>query len=269
MFKIPELTQLIKIVCRCAQQELLTRFQGHVDRIASDAKSDQSIITEADLAMQGALQDHFKQHWPGIPFLGEEMSPQQQEAILADSKNGVWVVDPIDGTSNFSLGIPHYAVSVALIQNGIIQLAVVYDPSRDECFSAQRDQGACLNSKSLTLADVKNVTEIKTALVDFKRLKPQLVNKIAINPPYQSQRSFGSVALDWCWMAAARGDVNVHGKQNLWDYCAGALILSEAGGLNSTLEGEPVFNGTLASRSAVLAINPTLFQQWYRYLTTP
>jgi len=268
MHTLPELPLLEDIVRSCAKQELLSRFHSHVKRIESGAKSDQSIITEADVSMQNALQQQFKKNWPEIAFLGEEMRRPQQEAILNDADKGVWVVDPIDGTSNFSLGIPYYSVSVALIQNKTIQLAVVYDPSRDECFSAQRGKGAQLNSKPLTLSDVKDVTEIKTGLVDFKRLQPELAQKLASQPPYQSQRSFGSVALDWCWIAAARGDVNVHGKQNLWDYCGGALILSEAGGVDSTPDGEPVFNCSMQPRSAVLAINATLYQRWYGYLTS-
>ena len=86
------------------------------------------------------------------------------------------------------------------------------------------------------------------------------------NPPYQSHRSYGSVALDWCWLAAGRGQVYVHGKQNLWDYAAGSLIFSEAGGFACTLDGEPVFNASLQPRSAVLAINQHLFTLWRQYL---
>ncbi len=267
MLELPNLKQLIDIIRLAARNELLTRFHNHAKRIVSDEKSDSSIITEADLAMQKTLYEKFSTHWPTVTFLGEEMPESQQEAILADNSNGVWIVDPIDGTSNYSLGIPYYSVSVALVKDGNIQLAVVYDPSRDECFSAQSGQGAYLNGTCLSLSDVKDVCEIQTAMVDFKRLSPALAQKIVANPPYRSQRSFGSVALDWCWIAAARGDVNVHGKQNLWDYCAGALILSEAGGFNSTLDGEPVFNGSLSPRSAVLAINEPIYRRWYEFLT--
>ena len=268
MHELPNLKQLIDIIRLAAKNELLPRFHNHAKRIASDEKSDNSIITEADLAMQKTLHDQFSIHWPEVTFLGEEMPKHQQEAVLLDDANGIWIVDPIDGTSNYSLGIPYYSVSVALVKEKKIQLAVVYDPSRDECFSAQVGQGAFLNETRLNLSDVKEVRDIQTALVDFKRLAPELAQKIVADPPYRSQRSFGSVALDWCWIAAARGDVNVHGKQNLWDYCAGALILSEAGGINSTLEGEPVFNGGLQPRSAVLAINEPIYRCWYEYLTS-
>ena len=261
---IPDSRTLIDIICRSASQELVTRFQ----RVTQELKADGSIITEADLAMQKSLSEKLSSHWPEIPFLGEEMTKQEQDALLSSTEQGLWVVDPIDGTSNFSLGIPFYAVSVAFIKDNLVQLGVVYDPSRDECFHAIRGEGAYLNGKRLDLIDSTDVDRITIAEIDFKRLTPELAQKIVANPPYKSQRSFGSVALDWCWLAAGRGDVYLHGRQNLWDFAAGTLILEEAGGVSSTLEGESVFNGTLEPRSAVIAINQNLFDQWYGFLTT-
>jgi len=262
MTSLPDSRQLIDIVRTAAKRELLTRFE----RVTQELKMDGSIITEADRAMQNCLMEEMEIHWPEIPFLGEEMTSQEQETLLSEAKNGLWVVDPIDGTTNFSLGIPFYSVSVAFIKDNQVQLGVVYDPSRDECFHAIRDQGAFLNGKPLDLIESAIVDTISVAEVDFKRLSPELAQKIIANPPYKSQRSFGSVALDWCWFAAARGDVYLHGRANLWDFAAGSLILEEAGGVSSTLEGEPVFNGTLESRSAVIAINQTLYDQWYGFL---
>lgn len=259
---IPELVELRSIVKTAALRELLPRFA----RIHHHFKSDGSIVTEADHAMQQTLQTELQTRWPEIAFLGEEMPAEQQQEILQNSDQGVWIVDPLDGTSNFSLGIPCFAVSVALILNHRIELGLVYDPLRDECFSAQRDGGATLNDVILHLDSVKDIDKITIGLVDFKRLSDEVARKLVSNPPYKSQRSFGSVALDWCWLAAARGDVYVHGKQKLWDYAAGQLILSEAGGMAATLDGEPVYNGTLQSRSAVLAINETLFNKWLGYL---
>ena len=261
---LPDLATLIGIVKAAAMAELLPR----ITRSHQHFKGDGSIVTEADHAMQQILQTALQLRWPHIAFLGEEMPAPQQEQILCDSPRGVWIVDPLDGTSNFSLGIPCFAVSVALILKGQIELGLVYDPARDECFAAQRGQGARLNETVLDLAALRDNDTMTIGLVDFKRLAPALASKLAITPPYKSQRSFGSVALDWCWIAAGRGDVSVHGQQKLWDYAAGHLILSEAGGIAATLQGEPVFNGMLAPRSAVLAINQTLFDTWLRYLQT-
>lgn len=260
--ELPALATLSSIVKTAAMRELLPRFA----RIHQHIKQDGSIVTEADHAMQHALAEALRSDWPHIAFLGEEMTSQQQAAVLTNSEQGVWVVDPLDGTSNFSLGIPCFAVSVALIWNHRLELGLVYDPVRDECFSAQRACGATLNNIVLHLDTLLDVDRITVGLVDFKRLPAQLAVKLATSPPYKSQRSFGSVALDWCWIAAGRGDVYVHGKQKLWDYAAGELILREAGGVSATLEGEPVYNGTLTPRSAVLAINQTLFDTWLGFL---
>jgi myo-inositol-1(or 4)-monophosphatase len=262
--KESDLDNLIGIVRAAAIRELLPRF----GRIQQHIKADGSIVTEADHAMQQTLQRELCAYWPDIQFLGEEMPTAEQETILRESVHGVWIVDPLDGTSNFSLGIPCYAVSVALLVSGRIELGLVYDPVRDECFSARLNGGARLNHDVLQLDKLSDIDAMTIGLIDFKRLSQSLATKLVTQPPYKSQRSFGSVALDWCWLAAGRGDVYVHGKQKLWDYAAGQLILQEAGGFAATLEGEPVFNGSLAARSAVLAINQILFDKWLDFLQT-
>lgn len=259
---LPDLDKLVEIVKTTAVRELLPRFT----RTHQQIKADGSIVTEADHAMQQSLKSLLQSCWPRIAFLGEEMPATQQEQILRESQHGVWIVDPLDGTSNFSIGIPCFAVSVALIIDNEIELGLVYDPVRDECFYARRGLGARLNGAVLNLDALRDIDTLTIGLVDFKRLAPELAGRLATQPPYKSQRSFGSVALDWCWIAAGRGDVYVHGKQKLWDYAAGLAILREAGGIAATLEGEPVYNGTLIPRSAVLAINQTLFAKWRRYL---
>ena len=261
-FVIPKLETLVDLVRTLARAELVTRFA----RIQQQFKLDGSILTEADVAMQQALQAAFLREWPHIRFLGEEMPAAEQQQLLQNSHDALWVVDPLDGTSNFSVGIPYYSVSVALILDGELQLALVYDPERDEAFCAQRGRGAYLNDQQLNLTAMAPVEKLTIGLVDFKRLAADLASKLVAQPPYKSQRSFGSVALDWCWIAAGRGDVYVHGKQNLWDYAAGHLILQEAGGVSSTLTGEPVYNRSLTPRSAVAAINQTLFDRWFAFL---
>ncbi len=261
--QIPDISMVIEHVKRAAKTELLPRFE----RISAQLKADGSFITEADVAMQAALCKAFEQDWPDIGFLGEEMPEAEQETLLVMSDKPIWIVDPIDGTSNFSLGIPYFAVSVALLYEKRLILGVVYDPCRDECFCATHDSGAFLNQSPLNLSSVSHIDKMTIGLVDYKRLSPTLATKLASQPPFKSQRSFGSVALDWCWMAAGRGDVYLHGKQKLWDYAAGYLVLKQAGGYESTLGGESVFNGVLTPRSAVAAINQPMFEQWFDYLT--
>jgi len=259
---VSELTQIIRSL---ADRELVPRFHC----MTATRKSDGSLVTEADLIMQSALIEAFQQHWPDIDVLGEEMSTDEQQRALQHEDTGVWCIDPLDGTSNFSAGVPYYAVSVALLRQGQVEMGVVYDPSRQECFSATRDQGAWLNDQPLTQQHLGTPLADGLALVDLKRLSGELSSRLASNPPYKSQRSFGAVALDWCWLAAGRCHVYLHGKQKLWDYAAGSLILREAGGLAVTLEGNPVFAPTLEPRSAAAALDPDIFQQWKEWLDIP
>ncbi|MEW5754970.1 MAG: inositol monophosphatase [Pseudomonadota bacterium] len=253
-----DMTLLREIITRAAREELLPRF----NQVSRSFKGDGSIVTEADLAIQQRIQQALQREWPEIALLGEEMAPEEQQALLARDDPGLWLLDPLDGTSNFAAGIPYFAVSLALYQHGAIQLGLIYDPVRDECFSAQRGAGAQLNGAPLRNAPDALPLKQGIALIDFKRLPARLSQALVTTPPYSSQRSFGSGALDWCWVAAGRVHVYLHGAQKLWDFAAGSLILEEAGGRSATLQGEVVFQASLAPRSVVAAPHLQLFDQW-------
>lgn len=256
---------LKKIIIQAAEQELLPRFSIS----ERNEKQDGSVITEADTAMQSRLRAEFALHWPQYPLLGEEMDEGAQQRLLKGESAGLWCVDPLDGTSNFAAGIPFFAVSVALLEKGRSVLGVVYDPVRRECFWAERGKGAWCNDVQMLASGTGLSLSQAVALVDFKRLEPGLARRLAEHPPYSSQRSFGSVALDWCWIAAGRGHVYVHGKQRIWDYAAGSLMLDEAGGHAATLSGQAVFQPEITPRSAVAALDENLFQEWIEWLGRP
>jgi myo-inositol-1(or 4)-monophosphatase len=260
-----DLQQLASLVVDIAGRELPPRFNCR----QGERKSDGSLVTEADLVVQQALADALHRHWPDIGLLGEEMSAPAQQAALQNYTGGVWCIDPLDGTSNFAVGVPYYAVSVALVRDGRPLMGVVYDPSRNECFTALAGQGAWLNDQPLGVASPAATLRESLALIDFKRLSPTLAARLAAEPPYKSQRSFGAVALDWCWLAAGRGHLYLHGRQKLWDYAAGYLVLLETGGMALTLSGEDVFNAELEPRSAAAALDPALFEQWKNWLQIP
>lgn len=256
-----DLSLLKQIIITAAREELLPRFAD----VQRNTKADGSFVTEADLAVQARITRELMQHYPDTDLLGEEMSAQEQHALLVNS-DSLWCLDPLDGTSNFAVGTPYYAISLALIERGVVTLGIVYDPNRDECFVAVRGQGAYLNDAPLTVRPTDLPLSKCTALIDFKRLpKPLAVNLVG-QPPYASQRSYGSVALDWCWLAASRVHVYLHGASNIWDYAAGQLIFSEAGGVSSTLEGEAIYVNALSKRSAVGALDKSSFEQWYDWL---
>ena len=257
---LPDLKLLRQLMRTCAQEELLPRFAD----VGRHIKRDGSIVTDADHAMQDRVQRELASHWPEYDFLGEE-SPRQEkhEALAASRGKGLWILDPLDGTSNFAAGVPFFSVSLALLIDGRPEIGLVYDPIRDECFVAQRGSGSWLNGLSLGTQVPVHLPLARTiAVVDFKRLDRELAAKLGAEPPYGSQRNFGSSALDWCWLADGRFHVYLHGGQKLWDYAAGILILTEAGGQAVTLAGEEVFTSRLETRSVVATRDPELFQAW-------
>jgi myo-inositol-1(or 4)-monophosphatase len=255
------LASLQDMIIPVAREELLPRF-ARVDR---EHKLDGSVITEADLAVQERIARELLKQWPDTVFLGEEMTAAEQ-ALLLTSDKPVWCLDPLDGTSNFAAGIPYFCVSLALLQRGEVLLGLVYDPIRDECFVADHDEGALLNDKPLSVTESGLELKQATALIDFKRLDNVLATRLVSEIPYASQRSFGSVALDWCWLAAGRCHIYLHGSSKIWDYAAGSFIFNAAGGYSTTLDGEPVFTQELTPRSSVAAVDRHLFDAWTAWL---
>lgn len=244
-----------------ARREILSRYH----QVVAATKPDGSLVTAADIEMQRQTQAFLSRHWPEFGFLGEEQTEEEQVEALCSTR-GCWVLDPLDGTNNFVSGIPIFTVSLALVVEGKVEVGVVLDPLRDECFAARRQLGAELNGRPLRISETKERLSSCIAIVDFKRLSADLASRLATTPPYSSQRSIGSVALDWCWIAAGRGQLYCHGGQNIWDYAAGVLILEEAGGQSATFEGDAVFTRRVQKRSAIAATTPELFAAWSQWL---
>jgi len=257
---LPSLETLGELVRTAAREVLMPLFADVVRHI----KHDGSVVTEADVAMQQRLKTDLARHWPEYDFLGEEMTRDEHRELTLDRTKGMWCVDPLDGTSNFATGIPYFAVSLALILNGRQEIGIVYDPVRDECFMARRGGGARLNGMTLGTHEPALPGDLNrcVASVDFKRLRAPLAAHLGASPPYGSQRNFGASSLEWCWLADGRFQLYVHGGQKLWDYAGGNLILEEAGGVATTLEGEKIFTYGLAPRSVVAAPTQVLYSLW-------
>jgi myo-inositol-1(or 4)-monophosphatase len=250
---------------RIADRELPCRFH----RAEASRKADGSLVTEADLIMQQRVRDLLQETFPGTGFLAEEMGQAEQQARLDAPGASLWVLDPLDGTSNFSAGLPIFGVSLALISGGRTRFGLVYDPARQECFHAERGKGAWLNGRQLSPETAPHSLAGCLALVDFKRLPEALATRLVAGAPFGSQRNLGSVALELCWLATGRAHLYLHGAQKLWDHAAGLLILREAGGHAVTLEGDPVPALTLEPRSTAAALDRALFAQWTRWLEIP
>ncbi len=247
------------------QEELLPRFQG---RITVAEKSDGSLVTSADRAADVRLRGLLGELFPELAVLSEEQPRDAQQAVLSSGRP-LWLLDPLDGTTNFAGGLPFFAISLALVDADGVAFGATYDPVRDELFSVMRGAGLRLNGEAPPGRphDPRELAQC-IALIDCKRLPPDLAAALAVDPPYRSQRNLGACALEWAWLAAGRADLYLHGGQAPWDSAAGTLMLAEAGGRMTDLEGGPVFRRSLDRPSAVAARSAELQQRWLRWLDT-
>ncbi|MBK1656228.1 inositol monophosphatase family protein [Allochromatium vinosum] len=256
-----EPNHLARLLRDTAAAAILPNWQG----ITARHKADGSFVTESDLAAQRHLSAALARDFPGIPLLGEEMTRAEQERLLQSADKALWVVDPLDGTSNYAAGFPAFSISLALIEGGRPVLGAILDPVRDECFVAARGQGAFLNGRPIRCVAPSQSLRDCLAMVDLKRLPPELLRTVTRQTCFSSQRYLGSVALEWCWLAAGRFQLYLHGGQKLWDYAAGRLIADEAGAaarhlIPDSLELSPAI--TLEPRLAIAAANAELLRAW-------
>lgn len=261
----PALTTVSELV-RGIGLELLSGACRHEE---ISAKRDGSYVTDIDLALQQRICAALKSAYPDIPFIGEETPESERDRILASGARRVWCLDPLDGTTNFTSGLPFYGISLALLADRMPVQGVVFDPIRDECFTALAGGGAWLNGHRLPGAERRSTAHC-VACVDFKRLPRTVAEHLVARPPFKSQRNLGACVLEWCWLAADRFQLYLHGGQHLWDYAAGSLILREVGGSAVTLEGVQVpGTGLYLNRkvSVVAASHPDMLEEWWSWIT--
>lgn len=257
----PLLAATVAVVREVAAREVMPRFLN----TAHSRKGDGSVVTEADIAAQQALAPALRA-LVDCAFVGEEMTRGEQDQAWLDGSEALWCVDPIDGTSNFACGLPSFAISVALMRGGRPVLGVIYDPVADEAFQAEAGRGAWLNDTPLPLRRRQVPLRQAMAGIEFKRLDRALAATLTAKAPYCSQRNYGSSALEWCYAAAGRFDVYLHGGQKLWDYAAGWLIFQEAGGRCASLDQDEFWDGGVWEKSVIAALDPALFAEWKAWL---
>ena len=222
------------------------RYKGRAD-----------LVTEADLAAQEVVRQIVLGSFPDHSFLGEEDTGGKPTS-RAEYR---WIVDPVDGTTNYAHGVPHFAVSLALEREGTPLVGAVYDPMLDECFTAVAGQGARLNGRPIR---VSQTTELSDALAcmgfpaDLKRDSPDLL--VFLEAVFQCQgiRRTGSATLNFCYLAAGRFDAIWNFATKIWDVAAGSLIVSEAGGIITAPDGSPFI---LEQPRYVAAATPALHGQ--------
>ena len=251
---------MVTIALRAARKagDLIVRASDELDRVGHQAKGVADYVTEVDIAAEQEILYQLGKAYPDHAFLAEE-SGQTGNA----KSDHLWVIDPLDGTSNFLRGIPHYCVSIACIVDGRLAHAVVFDPVRQEEFTASRGRGAQLNGHRLR---VSNRTDLRECLLgtgipflghEQQRL-PQYTQTLAeLAAQCMGIRRAGAAALDLAYVAAGRFDGFWETGLERWDIAAGALIIKEAGGLISDLSGSERY----LDNGQVVCGNPKIFKQ--------
>jgi myo-inositol-1(or 4)-monophosphatase len=210
-------------------------------------KGPADLVTQADIASQDIVRKTVLDAFPDHEFLGEETDSASTNASRAaeavPSQHGYrWIVDPLDGTTNYVHGVPHYCVSLGLEQNGRLLAGAVYDPVLDECFTAALGAGAWLNGRPIRTSRVTSLAEALAAVgfpPDVQPDSPDLRVFLEMVHRCQGIRRTGSSALNLCYLAAGRFDLYWSYSTRIWDVAAGVLIVSEAGGCVTSPDGGP------------------------------
>ena len=236
---------------------IINRASMDLDLLKVNTKSPNDFVTEVDHAAEAIIIETLLGAYPGHGILAEESG----RAHGAKDSDYVWIIDPLDGTTNFIHGFPVYAVSIALAYRGQVQQAVVYDPTRNDLFYASKGRGAFLNDKRLRVSKRIRLAEclISTGFPfrkgdNFKRYLQMLE---ALMPQCAGLRRPGAAALDLCYVAAGYCDGFFETGLSPWDIAAGSLLITEAGGLIGNFTGEADF---LYQRE-VVAGNPKVYGQ--------
>lgn len=257
------LTHVMTTAIRKAARGLLRDF-GEVEKLQISKKGAANFVTSADLRTEKILVDELSRARPKFGFLTEETG-----IIVGQGETHRFVIDPIDGTTNFIHAIPYVSISVAAQQrdaSGAWQTThgIVYDPLHDELFVAERGEGAFLNNNRLRVSDrtedvLLSTSSPRTSREGYAETMQRFQRAIELGAVI---RCSGSAALDLAYVAAGRLDGTWYNRLNAWDMAAGALLVSEAGGSVSDLEGAPIST----ERGSLLAANRKVYDVLRRTL---
>jgi myo-inositol-1(or 4)-monophosphatase len=222
---------------RDAGQILLEKFGRHIN---VQKKGEINLVTEADLASEALIIERIKSYYPKHAILAEESG----EAVVMGAETlWKWIIDPLDGTTNYAHGYPCFCVTIALEHQGEIVIGVTFDPTRNELFAAEKSQGATLNGKSIR---VSTTDKIGDALIvtgfpyDFKTRPAFARHLTEFLLHSRGVRRDGSAAIDMAYVACGRFDGFWEEGLNPWDVAAGKLLIEEAGGQLSYYDGSPL-----------------------------
>jgi myo-inositol-1(or 4)-monophosphatase len=255
---------MVNIAVRAARRagELMIRQLNHLESLQVTEKSRNEFVTQVDHLAEAAIIEVIRDHYPEHAILAEESGSQGDHEYQ-------WIIDPLDGTTNYIHGFPVFSVSIAVAQNGELQHGVVYDPLRQEIFSATRGQGAQLDGRKIR---VSKRTALQQSLIatgfpyrmNLEHIDRYLGMLRAVMLESAGVRRPGSAALDLCYVAAGRVDAFWEIGLSKWDIAAGALIIREAGGRISDFRGSDNY---LVSGN-VVAGNPKVYAALSKLLST-
>jgi myo-inositol-1(or 4)-monophosphatase len=248
---------MLNIAVRAARNagNIIARYADQVDTLSITEKSHNDFVSEVDKRAEQEIIRTLHKAYPEHGILAEESGTHQ-------GNDYEWVIDPLDGTTNFLYGFPHFAVSIALRHKNRLEQAVVYDPIRDEMFTASRGGGAQLNGKRIRVTNRRGLegallgTGIPFREEQMPYMEAYLQMMQALIPGSAGIRRAGSAALDLAYVAAGRLDGFWEIGLNRWDIAAGVLLIEEAGGLISDLTGKE----THMQSGDVVAANPRVFK---------
>ena len=210
----PNLNLMIK-ACEKASKIIIRDF-GEIENLQVSKKGPEDFVTKTDRRVEQLLIDELSKNKKKYSFVTEETG-----LIMNDNKDIFWIIDPIDGTTNFMHGIPHFAISLALQRDGEIISGIIFDPIKNELFYSEKNNGSYLNNNRVRVSKKTNLDECLFASnnIGVKSIYPKL-----------NMRNSGCAALDLAYLGCGRLDGYFHNKINIWDVAAGKLIVEEAGG---------------------------------------
>ena len=255
-------TALLKVMSDAARKAArgLNRDFGELAELQVAKKAPADFVSAADLKAEQTIFEMLSKARPGYSFHGEERG-----LIEGTDKTHTWIVDPLDGTTNFLHAIPHFAINIALQREGAVVAAVTYNPVSNDLFWAEKGKGAFVNDKRLRVAARTRMDEavIATGIpflghgqhATFLKELHQISQRVA------GVRRFGSAALDLAWVAAGRYDGYWERDLNAWDIAAGILLVTEAGGRVTNANGDDDVLGTGSVCAGNLEIQPQLLER--------
>tara|TARA_B100000674_G_C37781936_1_gene887594 strand:+ start:142 stop:888 length:747 start_codon:yes stop_codon:yes gene_type:complete len=241
----PNLNLIIK-ACEKVSKIIIRDF-GEVENLQVSKKGPKDFVTKTDKKVDRILIEELSKTKKNYSFLTEETGK-----IINSNKDFFWIIDPIDGTTNFLHGIPHFAISVALKQEDEIIIGVIFDPIKNEIFYAEKNNGAFLNNSRIRVSNKLNLEEclFGTNNDGIKSIYPKL-----------NLRNSGCAALDLAYVGCGRLDGFFHNKINLWDIAAGKIIIEEAGGKVNDISKFKI------NKIDIKAANPNIYEKMLKKLT--